>query len=43
MTSGEGLLNVFQGQGTVLLAPVPNRYMSLVGAVRALMPTPGSK
>ncbi len=43
MTSGEGLLNVFEGQGTVLLAPVPNRYMSLVGAVRALIPTPGTK
>ncbi|GIU77321.1 MAG: hypothetical protein KatS3mg005_0559 [Bryobacteraceae bacterium] len=31
MMSGEGLVNVFRGHGTVLLAPVPNRYMTLLG------------
>ena len=30
MTSGEGLLNTFQGTGSVYLAPVPNLYNSLV-------------
>jgi uncharacterized protein (AIM24 family) len=29
-TSGEGLLNTFRGTGTVLIAPVPNRFMTLV-------------
>lgn len=28
--SGEGLVNVFSGYGSVMLAPVPNRYMSLI-------------
>lgn len=31
MMSGEGLVNVFRGHGTVMLAPVPNRYMTLLG------------
>lgn len=31
MMSGEGLVNVFRGYGTVMLAPVPNRYMTLLG------------
>ncbi len=44
MTSGEGWLNVFEGQGTVLLAPVPNLYMSLINAISASMiPTQGQK
>jgi uncharacterized protein (AIM24 family) len=30
MTSGEGLLNIYQGQGIVLLSPVPNLYQSLI-------------
>lgn len=30
VTSGEGLLNMFAGTGTVLVAPVPNLYQSLV-------------
>lgn len=34
MTSGEGLLNTFRGTGTVLLAPVPNLYESLVARCR---------
>ena len=39
MTSGEGLLNVYQGHGVVLLAPVPNVYQSLVDMMRtALVP-----
>ena len=29
-TSGEGLVNTFRGQGTVLIAPVPNRFMTLI-------------
>ncbi|MFK7990142.1 MAG: AIM24 family protein [Sandaracinaceae bacterium] len=33
-TSGEGLLNVFQGTGTVLLAPVPNLYQNLINQTR---------
>ena len=37
ITSGEGLLSMFEGQGTVLLAPVPNLYMSLVSNVTASM------
>jgi hypothetical protein len=42
MTSGEGWLNVFEGQGTVLLAPVPNLYMSLISAIGAsIVPTQG--
>jgi len=28
--SGEGLVSTFRGTGTVLLAPVPNRYVTLV-------------
>jgi uncharacterized protein (AIM24 family) len=31
MMSGEGLVNVFRGYGSVMLAPVPNRYMTLLG------------
>lgn len=31
LMSGEGLVNVFRGYGTVMLAPVPNRYMTLLG------------
>lgn len=33
-TSGEGLLNVFSGTGTVLLAPVPNLYQNLINQSR---------
>lgn len=29
MISGEGLVNVFRGYGTVMLAPVSNRYLTL--------------
>jgi len=39
MTSGEGLVNVFQGHGTVLMAPVPNLYQNLI--MRSLVPTGG--
>jgi uncharacterized protein (TIGR00266 family) len=28
--SGEGLVNTFRGRGTVLIAPVPNRYLTLI-------------
>jgi uncharacterized protein (AIM24 family) len=30
MMSGEGMVNVFSGYGSVLLAPMPNRYMTLL-------------
>jgi uncharacterized protein (AIM24 family) len=30
ITSGEGLLNIFEGTGTVLIAPVPNVYQNLL-------------
>jgi len=30
MMSGEGLVNVFSGYGAVMLAPMPNRYMTLL-------------
>jgi len=36
MMSGEGLVNVFRGHGTVMLAPVPNRYMTLLGQFHSL-------
>lgn len=29
MISGEGLVNTFQGYGTVMIAPVPNRFMAI--------------
>lgn len=29
--SGEGMVSTFRGTGTVLLAPVPNRYVTLLG------------
>ncbi|HIA04562.1 MAG TPA: AIM24 family protein, partial [Myxococcales bacterium] len=31
MTSGEGLLNTYNGHGQVLLSPVPNLYKNLMG------------
>ena len=38
MASGEGLLNVIEGTGRVLLAPVPNLYMNLINEVRSAIP-----
>lgn len=35
MTSGEGLLNVFEGNGTIYLAPVPNIYQHLTNHIGA--------
>jgi uncharacterized protein (AIM24 family) len=32
-TSGEGLLNVYEGQGAVYIVPVPNLYQSLVSKI----------
>ncbi|RPJ54872.1 MAG: DUF4339 domain-containing protein [Acidobacteria bacterium] len=29
-TSGEGLVNTFRGTGTVMIAPVPNRFLTLI-------------
>lgn len=39
LTSGEGLLNVFQGHGRVLIAPVPNLYHNLIHSVIAHIPS----
>lgn len=33
MTSGEGLVSVIEGSGRVLIAPVPNLYYNVVGAI----------
>jgi uncharacterized protein (AIM24 family) len=38
ITSGEGLLSIFEGTGTVLIAPVPNVYQNLVSLIEGLMP-----
>ncbi len=35
LTSGEGLLNVFEGTGTVYLSPVPNIYQHLINDIGA--------
>lgn len=40
--SGEGLVNVFQGTGQVLIAPVPNVWHNLVDAVVTSIPTSSS-
>jgi uncharacterized protein (AIM24 family) len=40
LTSGEGLVNTFRGTGTVLIAPVPNRFLTLLhefGGLRSLI------
>ncbi len=39
ITSGEGLLNIIEGTGRVLLAPVPNLYVNLINEVRSCIPT----
>ena len=36
MTSGEGLLNVFEGTGTVLIAPVSNLYFNLASMIMSM-------
>ena len=38
ITSGEGLLSIFEGTGTVLIAPVPNVYQNLVSLIEGIMP-----
>ena len=42
MASGEGLVNVIQGTGRVLLAPVPNIYSNLVDQVTTAFPRSSS-
>jgi uncharacterized protein (AIM24 family) len=39
MSSGEGLLNIFEGTGTVLIAPIPNAMQNLVTSIAAAFPT----
>lgn len=39
MTSGEGLLNVFEGTGTVLIAPVSNLYYNLASIMMSMRMT----
>ena len=41
-TSGEGFVNVIEGTGRVLLAPVPNIYVNLVNEMRSVIPTSSS-
>jgi len=44
--SGEGMVNTFRGTGAVLLAPVPNRYITMIqefGGLRSLIRSIGSK
>jgi uncharacterized protein (AIM24 family) len=38
MTSGEGLVNVFEGSGRVWLCPVPNLYVMLQGMIASIIP-----
>jgi uncharacterized protein (AIM24 family) len=38
LTSGEGLLSIFEGTGTVLIAPIPNVFQNLVTAITAAIP-----
>lgn len=42
LTSGEGLINVIEGTGRVLLAPVPNLYINLVNEIGVRIPLPSS-
>ncbi len=35
-TSGEGIVNTFRGQGTVMIVPVPNRMQTLLGQFGSL-------
>jgi uncharacterized protein (AIM24 family) len=40
LTSGEGIVNTFRGTGSVLIAPVPNRFLTLLhefGGLRSLI------
>mgnify|MGYP001247319094 CR=1 FL=1 len=39
MTSGEGLVNVFEGTGRVWLCPVPNLYVMLQNMIVSCIPT----
>lgn len=41
-SSGEGLVNVFEGSGRVYLAPVPNRYLLLQQAMQGIAATKSS-
>jgi uncharacterized protein (AIM24 family) len=38
LTSGEGLINSFEGTGTVLIAPVPNVFQNLYSLITGAMP-----
>ncbi|HZN34808.1 MAG TPA: AIM24 family protein [Pirellulaceae bacterium] len=38
LSSGEGLLSTFTGHGTVLIAPVPNTYQSLLASITQAIP-----
>jgi uncharacterized protein (AIM24 family) len=38
LTSGEGVLSIFEGTGTVLIAPVPNLYQNLVSLIEGKLP-----
>jgi Uncharacterized conserved protein len=38
LTSGEGLLSTFSGNGTVLIAPIPNLYDNLLATIKNAIP-----
>ena len=38
VSSGEGLLNTFEGTGTVLIAPIPTALQNLVTTIVASIP-----
>jgi uncharacterized protein (AIM24 family) len=42
MTSGEFLVNTFEGTGTVLLAPVPYWQVMMLRQIRAALPKTSS-
>ncbi|MEH1870893.1 MAG: AIM24 family protein [Nostoc sp.] len=42
MTSGEFLVNTFEGTGTVLLAPVPYWQVMMLRQIRATLPKTSS-
>ena len=42
LTSGEGLLNIIEGTGRVLLSPVPNLYANLLSEMQFSIPTASS-
>jgi uncharacterized protein (AIM24 family) len=42
MTSGEGIVNVFEGTGRLFLAPIPNKYVMLQDMILSMRMTSSS-